>query len=162
MSTSSSRIFKAPTAKCVGTAALWVLVSTGAAHAQSCVEQSDAATTCRLVLSQASAFTIQAKARLVGRLPPGAQMTIVVNGQPCRGSWHAFWGVASKECRVQFPATTSVVDASIAGQGVHTTGVKIRLISNGRLAALPQEAGDLYPKRRGGGLWSNFWPFPIR
>jgi hypothetical protein len=159
MSMSPSKRLKTLTATRMGTVAIWLLVSAGAAHAQSCVEQSDTATTCRLMLPQARPFTIQAKARLVGKVPPGAQMTIMVNGRPCRGSQHTFWGTASKECRVQFPGATSVVDASVAGQGVHTRGVKVRLIPNGRLAALPREANDLYPKGKGDGFWSSFWPF---
>jgi hypothetical protein len=137
-----------------------LLVSTGTAHAQSCVEHGDTATTCRFLLTRPLQFAIKARAKFVSTPPQSAPMTITVNGHPCRGPEHQSRSVTWGECRIEIPATTAVVEAKLDAPGVHTKGVKVTLISNSRLATLPAEAADLYPKDHPDHFWSVFWPFP--
>jgi hypothetical protein len=121
----------------------------GAAHAQSCAVQGDAAVRCRLVLSRPRIYTVKATARLVGRDRRAAHLAITVNGRACRGPWYSWGHGVMAQCRVTFPATTSIVDASVYDRGVlHTRGVAVTLVPDGRLSALPREAGDLYPKAK--------------
>jgi hypothetical protein len=160
MTMSATALLKIPSAKGLGIGLACVLLSAGAAHAQSCVEHSDSATTCRLVLTRPLRFAIKARAKFVSAPPQSGSMTITVNGQPCRGSEHQSRSVTWSECHVEIPATTSVVEAKVDGPGIHTKGVKVALTSNSRLAALPAEAGDLYPKDHPDRFWSAFWPFP--
>ena len=148
------------TAKTVGIVAGWLLLSMGAAHAQSCVQQSDTATRCTIMLSQPRAFTVDAKARLVHKNSKAAQMTIAVNGRPCRGTQHTMSSLVWAECHIELPANASVIEARVYAQNAHTNGVKIGLAPNHRLSSLPIEVGNLYPKDSRDGFWSNFWPFP--
>lgn len=160
MNMSPIALHKTPIAKSAGAVLAWLLVAAVPAHAQSCARQTDEDTTCRLMLSQARTFTVQASAEFVSRTPQPAPMTITVNGQPCRGPRYKSRSVTRGKCRILFPTTASVIEARVDGQGVHTKGVAITLTPNGRLASLPREAGDLYPKGSRDRFWLNFWPFP--
>jgi hypothetical protein len=151
---------KASKAKLVGLTTAMLLVSAGALHAQSCAQQTDADTTCRLMLSAPRTFTVEAQAQFVGRPAGAPKMVISVNGRPCRGPKYATRALSWGRCSIDFPAAESVVEARVEGQGVHTQGVAITLTPNGRLGALPREAGDLYPKGHRDWFLSNFWPFP--
>lgn len=140
-----------------------LVVTAGPARAQSCAAEQDGATRCRLTLSAPRAFTVQANARLIGRPAHPPRMIILVNGQPCRTSRYTRWGVTWGECRVVFPSTASMVEASVEGEGVRTQGVGVVLIPDDRLAELPREDRDLYPKRKPNRFWPpalpHVWPF---
>jgi hypothetical protein len=156
----STPLQKSSKAKLIGLTLAGLLMSAGSLHAQSCAQQSEGDTTCRLMLSEPRAFTVEAHAKLVGRPAKAPKMIIAVNGQPCRGPRYETRSFSWGRCLIKFPADGSVIEAKVEGQDVHTPGVAITLTPNDRLAAVPQDARDLYPKGRRDGFLSNFWPFP--
>ena len=124
-----------------------LLGTAGAVHAQSCAPKGDAGTVCRLVLSEPRTFTVRAWTTLSQRARRPPHIAIKVNGAPCRGIWYSTNWRARSQCRVRFPATTSVIDVLAYGpDGVHTRGVNVTLSSDDSLASLPRDARDLYPK----------------
>ena len=155
----SSLALRSTPAKSIGIGLAYLLMSEGAAHAQSCVQHGDTLTTCRLMLTRSLPLVVEARARVMAPHPQSAPMTITVNGQPCRGPGHQSRSVTWRECRVGFPARNAVVEAKVDAPGVHTKGVKVTLTPNSRLATLPAEVDDLYPEDHPDTFWSAFWPF---
>lgn len=116
------------------------------AGAQTCVSEGQAATSCRFVLSQPRAFTVEAGADYAGPPAPGrAGVSLRVDGRPCVGEQLKLRRRVIARCQVRLPAAVHLVQATADGVG-GPQGVGVRLLPNPRLAALPRETGDLYPR----------------
>ena len=130
-------------------AAVVVLAWGGLARAQSCVRESEASTRCRILLSQPRAFTVQAGVSLAGARGRGpATLTIEVDGRPCLQAALVPLSRLSGRCTAALPPGEHAVVAAIATRSGRPLGVGVELLPNARLAALPREAGDLFPERR--------------
>ena len=126
----------------------WALVGTaGLARAQSCSREGDFGTRCRLTLSQPRTFTLEARAIVSPQSAPhrGA-IAISVDGQPCPATQSVGRKRLVARCPVALSAAEHVIAAQVGAQETPVRDVVLFMRPNARLASLPREAGDLYPK----------------
>lgn len=136
-----------------------VSLAAGHAFAQSCVHDSAMATHCRFLLSEPRTFTVAAGAKL----DPGAsspEVVIAVDGRPCEAPQLRRRRSVVKWCRLVLPSSEHVIVARVDPPTAGIREVDVLLFPNPRLAELPREARDLYP-RKAGPLWMlrRFSPF---
>jgi hypothetical protein len=133
-------------------AAAALLLSAGAATAQSCAQETPGVTRCRLVVSEPRSFTVDAGALLAARTETRASLVITVDGRPCLAFQNSRRDRVLASCDVQLTAATHVVEAAVVGATATPRGVGVRLEPSPRLAELPREAATLNPPRRRGFL----------
>jgi len=135
-----------------------VAVSAGSANAQSCT-YGVGVTQCRLMLSQPRRFAIEADAtRTGGRKPAPSTLALDIDGKPCRVSGPTRLQSFRAVCTLELTAAEHVATARLTSQDPAAELVTLTVSPSSRLAALPREDKDLYPKGSHPGL-KRFWPF---